>query len=324
MSDNETRPANGPAWFGVIAACLFVLRVLVGVIAAPPAVAIGLTVVTTILFVMLPVVALFRASAWEWSGKLAAAFLIVGVALHVGGVLGAGQAGDRGLASVVLSAVAQTGLLIWCMGLGALVSLLIKEKNLLLPVAIFLAGFDIFLVFYPATPTARIVENNPAFFQKIAMSVPQVRQEAPPGEAPKTAGIEPLAHVGPADLFCIATFFACLFRFKMRVRETVRWLVPVLIIYLILAFLPIGIGMLPALVPIGLTVLLVNLREFQMSREERQATWGVGVIALALAAFGIYARITHEPTEAQSEPSISDSAPGPPGSATTPPQGQAR
>ncbi len=318
MSDNSPRPPTGLAWFAVVAVVLLVLRVIVGVMTAPPSLAIALTVITTILFIMLPVVALFKASEWAWTGKPAAAFLGIGVVLHLGGVLGINQVGSTGLPSVLLSAIAQTGLLTWCMGLGALVSLLIREKNLLLPVAIFLAGFDVFLVMYPGTPTARIVEQNPAFFQKIAMTVPQVRQEAPAGEAPKVASIEPLAHVGPADLFCIATFFACLFRFRMRVRETVRWLVPVLVVYLVLAFLPIGIGMLPALVPIGLTVLIVNAREFQMTREEKQATWGVAVIALALAIFGVYSRVMHKPTESQAEPSMSDSAPMPPVSAGTP------
>lgn len=317
-TEQENPSLPGLAWFFLAATVLFVLRVIVGVALVPPAWEILLTGVSSLLFVSLPVFALFKGASAGWTWKSSGLFVFAGVAVHVAGFLAQRNLGGIGLPGVFANAFAQTGLIVWCMGLGACVSLIIKEKNLILPVAIFLAGFDIFLVFNPSAPTAHLVQQYPEVFRNVAMSVPKVRSQAPEGEPKPGAEIEPIAHVGPADLFCIATFFACLFRFKMRVRETVRWLIPVLILYLILAFLPFGFGMLPALVPIGLTVLIVNFREFQMTKEERNATWGVAVVALLLASYGIYRRITDTPTKPPAEPSIEGSVPMPPESAGTP------
>ncbi len=314
----KTKKIGGFAWFALIAFILFVLRIVLGLASAPLALANVLTILTTIIFMGAPILAMLKGTDHTWNWKSALVLLVVGAAFHVGSALVLRQTGQQGLGPVVISAAGQTGLLGWCLALGILVSLAIKDKNLLLPVALFLAGFDIFLVFNPVAPTAQIVQNNPGLFESVAMSIPRFRPAVEPGEAPRQFAIEPIAQVGPADLFCIATFFACLFRFRMRVKETIKWLIPVMIGYLILVLLPIGFGMLPALVPIGLTVLFVNWREFQMTSEEKKATWGVAVIALMLAGYGVYRRITYTPPAEQPEPSLSEGVPQPPKSATTP------
>jgi hypothetical protein len=219
------------------------------------------------------------------------------------------QAKLTGLTGVLVESLGQTGLLVWCLGLGVLVALLIKEKNLILPVALFLAGFDAFLVLTPYAPTAAIVEQNPAVFQSVASSVPKAR-EAKPAEKPKEAKLEALAFIGPADFLFAAVFFALLYRFKMRVRETALWLAPVLVMYLFIVLSPFGLCMLPALVPIGGTVLLVNRKEFTLTKDEVQATWGVAVIALCLAGFGLYQRINHKPRPRK--PAVPANAPATP------------
>src|SRR5690606_34224615 len=125
-------------------------------------------------------------------------------------------------------------------------------------VAIFLAGMDAFLILMPYTPQAQIVAQNPEVVGNLGLRVPAVKS-AVPGEAPVPIGVQDLGFVGPADLFISAMFFAALFRYRMRPRQTAIWLGPVLVAYLFVVLLS---GMpLPALVPIGITVLIVNWRE---------------------------------------------------------------
>lgn len=300
---------NGIALFAVLAAGLGILRVIFGVATFPPSVTLALNVASAVLFVGLPTMAMFCGAAHRWKPSTAAIALVLGVATQVGFTLLGNPLKGVGNLAVVYQAIAQTGLLVWCLGLGALVSILIKEKNLILPVAIFLAGFDAFLVLTPFAPTAKIVEKNPEVFQAVASQVPSARKTEAPGK-PKQAKVEAIAYVGPADFLFMAVFFALLFRFEMRIRQTLRWLIPVMILYLIVVLTMPVLGMLPALVPIGLTVLMVNRGEFKLTTEEKQATWGVVVIAVALACFGLYQRIKAERAP-RPAPSRTDSAQAP-------------
>lgn len=303
MTERSSTPAVDRGWAGLLAilVALFALRVWFGVASVPTQAAGFLNLVSAVAFVVLPIVALFFGASLKLRPVWAGLTLALGVGMQVGAGVAVRQLKLTGLNGVLVESVGQTGLLIWCLGLGVLVAQLIKEKNLILPVAFFLAGFDAFLVLTPYAPTAKIVEQNPAVFQSVASAVPKAR-EAKPAEKPKEAKLEPLAFIGPADFLFAAVFFALLFRFQMRVRETALWLAPVLVLYLLVVLSPFGLGMLPALVPIGGTVLLVNRKEFTLTKDEIQATWAVAVIALALAGFGLYQRINHKPTRRPAAP----------------------
>ena len=208
------------------------------------------------------------------------------------------------------------GIALWTLGLGALVALGVKDKNLILPMAVFLAGLDVFLVFNPDAPTSKMIRQNPAVFQSLAVNIPAAR---PATSEPQGAKVVNQAFVGPADLLFMATFLVVLSRFKMKVKETARWLVPVMIVYLFLVLGPWGLTLMPALVPIGITVLVVNRKEFQMSKEERAMAWGAVVLSVALAAFGLTKHFTQKP---QAEPvviSTTDDGQVPPGRGATPP-----
>ena len=88
-----------------------------------------------------------------------------------------------------MEAIAQLGLMIWATGLGGLIGLLLKDKNLILPVAVFVIGFDMFLIFSPLSFTSKAVEQNAEVFQTVAMSVPSAQQaSAEPKRAPTAAG----------------------------------------------------------------------------------------------------------------------------------------
>lgn len=280
------------AFFVGVALGLYLLRVALAYAAVPQGWLPALNLAASVVFVGLPIVALFVAAGYPWTGRLAVAVGFVGVALHAGVAALAGPA-----ASPWVAALAPTGLIGWCASLGILLSMAIKDKNLLLPVAAFLAGFDMFLVFAPVGPTRVVLERAPKVFESAAMAVPRVAAE---GES--TGIVRALAYVGPADLFFLAMFFAAIYKFEMRVRETARWMAPVLVAYLLtVLFLgrtqvgPLSLGALPALVPIGVTVLLVNRREFRLTAQEKVATWGVVVISAALAAFGLMLALREPP-----------------------------
>jgi hypothetical protein len=325
MIENEYQDRS--RWFWAAAGLLFVVNLILG-FATVPDVRIGpvplnllLGIPVSILFIAAPLAGLFLASSGDWNWKKALLWIAGGVALQGGGVLLRGALPDGGVLTVLLQAVGQTGLLIWSCGLGVLVSLLFKEKNIIVPVCIFLAGFDAWLIFNPHVFTSQLVQQNAKVFQNVAMQVPLPKEAPKPAEAPekKAPKILPLAYIGPADLIFSTTFFAVLFRFRMKVKESLRWLVPVLAGYLALVFVIPG-GMLPALVPIGITILLVNRGEFKMNAEEKQGVWGVTVLAVALAAWGIYARVTYKPPVRPVAPSPQQAAPAAPAPAGSPAQ----
>jgi len=299
-------------------AVLAVLRLVVAVVTVPMAMVVPLSFLSTLVFIGGPIFALYLGGANAWKGGQAALVLLLGVVLHVVGFAVARSAGGQGPVAVGGIVAMQSGVLVWCLGLGGLVSLALKEKALLLPVALFLAGFDVFLVMTPFAPTARIVEQNPEILKSVAMSVPKMNS-AKPGETPQGAKVVDLGLVGPADLAFMGMFFACLHKFRMRARQTVVWLAPVMALYFLLAISPFGIGMLPAMVPIGITVLAVNWREFGLQGQERAATWVVAAVSVALAGYGVYQRLNYKPPkEAPAEPSRGVPAPEPEAPAGSP------
>jgi len=283
----------GIRFFWLSALGLFLLRITCAFVSAPPLVSLILSILLAAVFVGLPIIAIFKAAESKWTFGAAGIYLAVGAVVHVG-CYGLGRFVPDGVGAILLLALLQLGLLTWCMGLGAMLALAIKDKNLMVPVALFLAGFDAFLVFAPAAPTHKMVAQQTEFARNTLMTVPKV-QTTQERAAQKGPVIANLAQVGPADLFFTATFFVCIFKFGMRKTETLKWLLPVLLGYLfIVIFLggihigPVSLAMLPAMVPIGATVLLVNAREFAMKKDEKLSTVVVALIAIAIAGAGLY------------------------------------
>lgn len=281
--------------FFAVAIALAVVRVVLAYLSAPPLVALILSLILAVLFLAAPLYGLYRGSQAGWTRPLALKMLLGGVAIHVaGGLLLARVLPEAGLPTVLVGSLVQIGLLTWCLGLGALLALSIKDKNLIVPIALFLIGFDMFLVFAPVAPTHRMIQDQAEFAQQALMGVPRV---ATPEERQEHQGakVVEIARVGPADFFFVAAFFAILSRFKMRAKQTLMWLAPVLGLYLLVVIVfghlyigPISLGMLPAMVPIGLTFLAVNRREFSLNKEEKASTALVAAIAFGLAVAGIW------------------------------------
>jgi hypothetical protein len=265
---------------------LVALRIVIGFVAIPVPVLTVVVLAVSVLFVAAPIYGLFRAASAPWNWKRAAIFLVGGLVVWAGLAAVAARVASP-LWSGLSLAVAQQALVVWCLGIGALLALLLRDRNMLLPVAIFLALFDLWLVLSPmGLVNQSVVQGSGEALANVAYQVPAPQRVSGGGKA------APLAYVGPADYLFLSMFFVCLFRFGMRIRETFRWSVPVLALYLLVVLLfgwvrigPIALGALPALVPIGLVVLIVNRGEFRLGRDERLATW---VLTLGGGAFVIW------------------------------------
>lgn len=285
--------------FFVVLLLLSLLRVLIGFAPVPlraQNVASGLI---TIVFIAAPIFALYHAARFHWTAKAAGLFVAVGLAIQIGIGVGIGQKvlGGHGFGGAVCTAIGlQCGFTMWCTGLGALLASILKDKNLLIPVSIFLAGFDIFLVITPlgATHLALQTKAFSEVFKSAAYSVPA------PAANPTEGQATVLAYMGPADFLFMGMFFVSLFKFNLRTRQTLYWLIPAVLVAIALAFLFKSAA--PMMAPIGLTVLLVNLPEFKMNKEEIMST-ALVVILLTVIISGSY--VLGKKAE------LSPSAPGP-------------
>ena len=283
MSD-PSQPSSAKTGYRDFAVIVFLLAV---VRAALPFIPVPIVAAPYIDFLLLNLVfvstiyAIYRAMSEKPDPKLAAVILLIGVFLQISAfnIIHLVFHG-HGLGAVLLSPVAQTGLMVWCVGLGALISSILRDKNILIPVAIFLVGFDIFLVLTPLGFTQRIIQQNPNLLSSVAMQIPKstsVTDEVSKATA-ATAGL-----VGPADLVFLGAFFLAMFKFNMRPKETLKVMIPVLIVYMIVVLL--SGWALPALVPIGLVTLFVNRKEFNLNKDEKASTIVLAVIVLGILAF---------------------------------------
>jgi hypothetical protein len=255
----------------------------------PPQYLVPASVVATVLFMFLPVCGIFLAAGLRWSTKHGAIVLALGVAGVL--LLSRVQTGNTWSDGAIQAAL-QLSRIAWPVALGTLVGTLVRDKNLLIPIALFLITFDILLVLAPRGPTRAMMEQPVArmAFETLAYQVPAPRSQA---EEP-TVRPQPLAQIGPADSLFLAMFAFALYRFGMRVRKTFVWMAVALTLYLAIVIFAGGtsiagiqLKMLPGLVPMGVVMLAVNWREFSLSPEERRLIYGVVVVCglLLVAAF---------------------------------------
>lgn len=315
MSNSEAAPAlaepnvTGPRPeattalrdFCLALAVLLILRFVTMWVAIPMGMLTVANLLISVLFIAVPVAGLFRGASHRWTWGQAAGAIALGTALQFGlmpFLPGIANPTARG----ILLAISQSGLPIWCLGLGAALSLVLRDRNLLVPMSIFLALFDIWLVFVPEGPVGQVARGNQTALASVAFSVPR------PMSAPTGAPPTPLAYIGPADFLFMAMFFCAIYRFNLRARETAKWMAPVLACYLLVALLlpgvaigPIRLGALPALVPIATVVMLVNWREFKLTRDEKQTTVVLAILGIALLTWRFMVAGETRPIERETE-----------------------
>ena len=169
---------------------------------------------------------------------------------------------------------------IWCVGLGALLATLIKDRNIIVPIAIFLVFLDCFLVFSPLGLTQVLMKAAPNFLPAIAAQIPVASHQA------HGVKIAPGALAGPADFMFLAMFLVAIFKLNMQGKRTAMVVIPTLLVYMLIVNL-LHLS-LPALVPIGCVVLIVNWKEFQLSKDEKLSTGLVALLGLGLFTWGMF------------------------------------
>ena len=279
MAVRDEKSGWGPLWIFLLALfSLSLLKLFLGLVPVPEGLVQPITLLVTVIFVAVPIFALFRAASIEWTAKMGLVMVLAGLAIHIGlQYIGAYLLQGVGIGAAVAMALRDVGFFGWCVGLGALLAALLKEKNLLIPVSIFLAAFDIFLVLTPVGPVKQILQVAPEIPKAMALNVPAA------SAAPTGAVAQPFAIIGPADFVFMSMFFIALFKFGLNAKATAIALAPAIIAYLLLAFI---FGPVPLLVPIGITVLAVNAEHFKLNLEEWASTAVVALIAGGLIWWG--------------------------------------
>lgn len=156
--------------------------------------------------------------------------------------------------------------------LGKLVCRIFREPSIVPPVAIFTAALDVFIVRY-WLPV--YMKHAPDLLPQVGVSVPIV------GSAIKTGHVALMGLIGPADFMFFSAFIGCCIRFNLSPSLTASWTAVVLTAFILIQFtltpiFPI-IAQLPGLVPIAVTFLVVNHRQFKLSHSEWRS---IGIAAL--------------------------------------------
>ena len=170
--------------------------------------------------------------------------------------------------------VGNVALILWAVLIGRMVSRIIREGKLLLPVAVIASLVDIFTVFWGFVGHA--AEKAPHVVQALSAQAPAV-------EVAKQVNAPILTYIGIGDFLFIAMFLSVALRYALPASRAM-WaaFVSMLVAALVLTiFAPPGI---PGLPFISVAVLLVTRRYFTFTAEEKRALVVAGAIVLAIAA----------------------------------------
>ena len=176
-----------------------------------------------------------------------------------------------------------------CTFFGNLLSRIIREPNVLLPVAVIAMPIDAIGAMMTVGFTHTVVTNHPEIARIVSVPVPSV------GSTPHHGALHPIAFVGPGDILFMAFFLAVVLRLNMNVRGTFWWIYGLLTVTMLYVLSPWGINI-AALVPMGVAVLIANFKYFKLKREEVFATlYAGGLILVLVTGFYFYAhsRLAH-------------------------------
>ena len=173
-----------------------------------------------------------------------------------------------------------------CAFFGILLSRIIREPNVLLPVALVAMPIDYLGAMTSVGFTQNAVANNPKLVQAVSVPVPAVG-----GGAAHAGALHPIAYIGPGDALFMAFFFAIALRLSLNVRGTFWWTYGLLTATMLIVLVKdINIA---ALIPMGLAVVIANFRFFKLKREEVFATLYAAAFILALVTGFYYYSHSH-------------------------------
>ena len=197
-----------------------------------------------------------------------------------------------------------------CAFFGILLSRIVREANVLLPVALVAMPIDYLGAMTPIGFTQNAVAHNPGLVRALSVPVPAVG-----GGAHHHGALHPLGFIGPGDALFMAFFFAVALRLNLNVRGTFWWMYGLLTATMLLVlFTEVNIA---ALIPMGLAVLIANFRAFKLKREEVFATvYAAALVLVLVTGFYLYSHShfyrSHAKGSADASPNAANTPPNPP------------
>lgn len=164
-----------------------------------------------------------------------------------------------------IMAMRDMSLMIFAAALGCVISFIIREPNIIIPVALFAGLVDYWGV--TSGPLSVVIEKRPAILDAVSVHMP-----VPIMNAPGTL-------IGLGDFVFLGIFFSILYRFALNAKLSF-WLGFAFLTVTMIIVTAVDIAI-PALVPMGCAIIIANYRAIQLKREEKLATLYVGVILLA-------------------------------------------
>jgi hypothetical protein len=158
--------------------------------------------------------------------------------------------------------------------LGAAIGRLIKHPNTLLASAGFALFFDIVVV--TMGTVAQLMKSGSNLIAAVSVGAgAQIPTGGAGGGGPIVRLPDPISNVtiGPADVLFIALFLSSVYMMGLSRRATFAWMYVLLLGALVIVqtnFLPEWLPGIPALVPMGVAVLVANFRHGAFTRTERR------------------------------------------------------
>jgi len=276
----DVRRTAGYALFAYVAFNLLLSLAPLPAHRPPPLVLGGLVLLTTAAFMLLQLWLARAAVALRPRPLACAGLAVLCAGLWALDFWVLGHARALQLPLFVLQLALGLSITLGCTFLGILLSRIIREANVLLPVALVAMPIDYLGAMTPIGFTQNAVARHPGVVQMLSVPVPRV------GGAHHHGGLHPIGFIGPGDILFMAFFFAVVLRLDLNVRGTFWWMYGLLTATLLLVLVT-GINV-AALIPMGLAVLAANFRHFKLKREEVFATVYAALLVVALAV-GFYA-----------------------------------
>ncbi len=188
--------------------------------------------------------------------------------------LGDRLAGPHAPGALYLRAGATVLFLFACLFLGRLLSRIVRERALTLPVCLVAGLADLFSVFFG--PTGKALERAPAVVGKLSVTIPAAGSAAGPKGV---AGLAHVASMGLGDFIFLALFLALAVRFGFSARRSFVAMAAGVWAGITLALLWRALPGVPLLPFMCAGYLAVNRRQFHLSPTERRDL-AIGLVVL--------------------------------------------
>ncbi len=208
---------------------------------------------------------------------------LLAVSLLTAWVLASKLPGISDHAWLYLGPAAEVLFVLGCLFTGKLLSRIVRERNMALPVVVVAALADVFTVFWG--PTGQALAKAPELVKRLSMAIPRAGSAVGPEGA---GGLSHVATMGIGDFIFLALFLALATRFEFPTRRTMVAILCTASAGIVLALsIPVQLAGMPLLPYMSLGFIAANFREFRLTAQERRDL----LIALAtvLVLFGVVA-----------------------------------